>query len=82
MAADEGKKAEEKAAAAAPAPAIKKEGVDIAAAAAGASGGSTEEVEGEDDAEVDPKVSNTKMNSALQASRSPYAKPRAAGERS
>lgn len=74
---EEGKKAEEKAAAQASAasPSSPKEGVNIAAAATGG-GGTEDEVEGEEDDKPCPKVSSTnKVNSALRASRTPYAKP-------
>lgn len=76
---EEGKKAEEKAAAQASSasPSSPKEGVNIAAAATGG-GGTEDEVEGEEDDTPCPKVSSTnKVNSALRASRTPYAKPEA-----
>lgn len=78
---DEGKMAEQ--AASTTAPPEGKNGVDITAAASGVnSGGSgaaqgSEEAEGEiDEDESCPKVSGkSKMDSALSAPRTPYAKP-------
>ena len=87
--ADEGKTTEPNAASTT-APPPGKDGVDITAASSGAvtvAGADVveQEIDGEDDAEQCPKVSGgnsskeSKLNSALTASRTPYAKP-AAGE--
>ena len=76
--AEDGKKAEEKAAsqASAASPPSAKEGVDTAGDPAAGGGGTEDEVEGEDDGEPCPKVSGTnKVDRALSASRTPYAKP-------
>ena len=86
--ADEGKTTEPNTASTT-APPPGKDGVDVTAAASGAvtvAGADVveQELDGEDDAEQCPKVSGnsskeSKLNSALTASRTPYAKP-AAGE--
>ena len=72
---EEGKRAEEKAAAVATGAAPLVAGADASAAANGEGGGVEEEVEGEDDGEVGPKVSRDKLSRALSAPRTPYAKP-------
>ncbi|KAL9183998.1 hypothetical protein ACHAXT_002084 [Thalassiosira profunda] len=74
---EEGNRAEQTAAAAATGAAPPMAGADASAAAHGEGGGVAEEVEGEDDGEVGPKVSRDKLSRALSAPRTPYAKPQA-----
>ena len=73
--AEDGNRAEQTAAAAATLAAPQMAGADASAAANGEGGGVAEEVEGEDDGEVGPKVSRDKLSRALSAPRTPYAKP-------